>query len=60
VRPVAREERIEAGFTEDELRELDAILEQGPKRKTLVDAALILKDRHQARAARRVGAPYEA
>src|SRR5262249_12945573 len=48
-RPVAREERIEAGFTEDELRELDEILERGPKRKTLVDAANILKDRHRAR-----------
>ena len=49
VRAVAREERIEAGFTEAELEELDAILEQGPKRKTLVDAAQILKDRHRAR-----------
>ncbi len=48
-RLVAREERIEGGFTEAELRELDVILEQGPKRKTLVDAAQILKVRHQAR-----------
>ncbi|HKA14576.1 MAG TPA: ferritin-like domain-containing protein [Myxococcota bacterium] len=57
-RAVAREERIEAGFTEDELRELDAILEQGPKRKTLVDAALILKDRHRARRRGEAVAPY--
>jgi uncharacterized ferritin-like protein (DUF455 family) len=48
-RALAREERIEAGFSEAELRELDEILDQAPKRQTLVDAALILKDRHQAR-----------
>jgi uncharacterized ferritin-like protein (DUF455 family) len=46
---VAREERLEAGFTEDELAELDAILEQGPRRPTLVAAAQVLKDRHRAR-----------
>ncbi len=57
-RAVAREERIEAGFTEDELRELDAILDQGPKRKTLVEAALILKDRHQARQRGEAVLPY--
>jgi uncharacterized ferritin-like protein (DUF455 family) len=57
-RDVAREERIEAGFTEEELRQLDEILEQGPKRKTLVDAALILKNRHQARQRGETLAPY--
>src|SRR5258705_206776 len=57
-RAVAREERIEAGFTEEELRQLDEILDKGPKRKTLVDAALILKDRHQARLRGEAVAPY--
>ena len=57
-RAVAREERIEAGFTEEELRQLDEILEQGPKRKTLVDAAMILKDRHQARQRGEAVLPY--
>ncbi len=58
IRAVAREERIEAGFTEEELRELDEILEKGPKRKSLVDAALILKDRHQARQRGEAVPPY--
>jgi uncharacterized ferritin-like protein (DUF455 family) len=50
-RSVAREERLEAGFSEEELAELDAILnETGPSRETLVRAAEILRDRHRARA----------
>ncbi len=57
-RAVAREERIEAGFTEEELRQLDEILEKGPKRKTLVDAAMVLKDRHQARQRGEAVLPY--
>ena len=48
-RDIAREERLEAGFTEDELDELDEINAQGPSRETLVRAAEILRDRHQAR-----------
>ena len=49
-RTVAKEERLEAGFTEEELAELDQILsEEGPRRETLVRAAEILRDRHQAR-----------
>lgn len=48
-RAVAREERLEAGFSEAELEELEGILEQGPRRATLVAAAGILRDRHQAR-----------
>ena len=58
-REVAREERLEAGFTEDELQELDDILAQGPRRQTLVDAAIVLKDRHQARARGEAVTPYE-
>jgi uncharacterized ferritin-like protein (DUF455 family) len=57
-RAVAREERMEAGFSEAELRELDEILDQAPKRQTLVDAALILKDRHQARLRGEAVPPY--
>ncbi len=58
-RDVAREERLEAGFTEDELSELDEILARGPKRKTLVEAALVIKDRHQARQRGEAVPPYE-
>ncbi len=57
---VAREERLEAGFTEDELAELDEILGQGPRRQTLVEAALVLKDRHRARLRGEVVPPYAA
>jgi uncharacterized ferritin-like protein (DUF455 family) len=49
-RSLAREERREAGFSDEELAELDAILAEGPRRQTLVRAAEILRDRHQARA----------
>jgi uncharacterized ferritin-like protein (DUF455 family) len=48
-RLLAREERREAGFSEEELAELDAIVAEGPSRATLVRAAEILRDRHQAR-----------
>ncbi len=48
-RQIAREERIEAGFTEQEVDELEAIETEGPRRETLVRAAEILRDRHQAR-----------
>jgi uncharacterized ferritin-like protein (DUF455 family) len=58
-RSVAREERIEGGFSEEELRELDEILAQGPRRQTLVDAANVLKDRHRARARGEAVGPYE-
>lgn len=50
-RTVARKERLEGGFTEEELEELDAILHEGPQRATLVRAAEILRDRHRARRA---------
>jgi len=56
---VAREERLEAGFTEEELAELDEILEKGPRRQTLVEAAQILKDRHRARVRGKVVPPYD-
>ena len=59
-REVAREERLEAGFSEEELRELDEILsEEGPRRETLVRAAEILRDRHIARKRGEKVAPLE-
>ena len=48
-RRIARDDRREAGFTEEELDELEAIEGKGPKRETLVAAAEILRDRHLAR-----------
>ncbi len=48
-RELAREERLEAGFTEEELAELEAFDQSGPKRETLVRAAEILRERHHAR-----------
>ncbi len=57
-RDIAREERLEAGFTEEELAQLDEILAQGPQRRTLVEAANILKDRHQARARGEAVGPF--
>ncbi len=48
-RTIAREERLEAGFSEDELEELAEFDGEGPSRTTLVRAAEILRDRHQAR-----------
>jgi uncharacterized ferritin-like protein (DUF455 family) len=49
-RELAREERLEAGFTEEELDEIDRIDAKLPSREVLVRAAEILRDRHQARA----------
>lgn len=49
-RQLAREERLEAGFTEAELDEIESLSAVAPKRETLVRAAEILRDRHRARA----------
>jgi uncharacterized ferritin-like protein (DUF455 family) len=49
-RELAREDRLEAGFTEDELDEIERIDAKMPKREVLVRASEILRDRHQARA----------
>ena len=51
-RSIAREERLEAGFTEeevDEIAELAASRGGAPRRETLVAAAEQLRDRHLAR-----------
>jgi uncharacterized ferritin-like protein (DUF455 family) len=44
--PIAREDRIEAGFTEEELKELSELSGGGPSRETLMTAAKILRDRY--------------
>jgi uncharacterized ferritin-like protein (DUF455 family) len=48
-RELAREERLEAGFTEEELDEIERIDAKLPKREVLLEAAEILRDRHRAR-----------
>jgi uncharacterized ferritin-like protein (DUF455 family) len=48
-RELAREERREAGFSEEEMDEIEAFSADAPKRETLVRAAEILRDRHRAR-----------
>ena len=48
-RDVAREERLEAGFSEEEIEELEHMQSHGPRRETLVRAAEILRDRHRER-----------
>jgi uncharacterized ferritin-like protein (DUF455 family) len=58
-RQVAREERLEAGFTEAELDEIESLGSGGPKRETLVRAAEILRDRHRARARGEAVAPLD-
>jgi uncharacterized ferritin-like protein (DUF455 family) len=49
--PIAWEDRKEAGFTEEELRELADISGSGPSRATLMEAARVLRERHLARQA---------
>jgi uncharacterized ferritin-like protein (DUF455 family) len=49
--PIAFEDRREAGFTEEELRELTQIAGEGPRKETLLAAAKILRERHLARRA---------
>ena len=46
--PIAWEDRKEAGFTEEELRELSELSGSGPSKATLVEAARILRERHRA------------
>ncbi len=52
-RQIAHQDRIEAGFSEEELKELDDIFrsvrEAGPGTDTLLEAAEILRERHRAR-----------
>jgi uncharacterized ferritin-like protein (DUF455 family) len=46
--PIAWEDRKEAGFTEEELQDLVALSGSGPSKKTLIQAAKILRERHLA------------
>ena len=48
-RQLAREERLEAGFTDEELDEIERIDAKMPGREILLKAAEVLRDRHQAR-----------
>ena len=47
--PIAWDDRLEAGFSEEELEELAQLSGEGPSRKTLREAADILRERHHAR-----------
>ncbi len=47
--PIAWDDRVEAGFTEEELQELTQVSGEGPSRETLSEAARILRERHLAR-----------
>jgi uncharacterized ferritin-like protein (DUF455 family) len=49
--PIAWQDRIEAGFSEDELKDLAQLSGEGPSRKTLLEAARILRERHRAKRA---------
>ena len=49
--PIAWEDRLEAGFTEEELEDLRKISSEGPSRATMREAAKRLRERHQARKA---------
>lgn len=57
-RQLAREDRLEAGFTEEELDEIERIDAKFPKREVLVRAAEILRDRHLARQRGETLEPY--
>ena len=47
--PIAWNDRLEAGFSEDELKELAQLSGEGPTKDTLTTAANILKKRHHER-----------
>ncbi len=49
--PIAWEDRLEAGFTEEELEDLRQLSSEGPSRATMREAAKRLRERHQARKA---------
>jgi uncharacterized ferritin-like protein (DUF455 family) len=48
---IAWDDRLEAGFSEEELKELAELSGSGPSKKTLTDAAAILRERHLAKRA---------
>ncbi len=64
-RRLARPERLEAGFTVEELDEIEQVTAElakkggGPRRQTLFAAAELVRDRHQARLRGETPAPIE-
>ena len=44
--PIAWKDRVEAGFSEEELEELAALSGSGPSKQTLLTAAKILRERY--------------
>jgi len=53
--PIAWEDRLEAGFTEDELQELAQLSGSGPSKATLTEAAKIIRERHFAKREEKAG-----
>ena len=47
--PIAREDRLEAGFSPEELSDLEELSGRGPSSETLREALHVLRERHQAR-----------
>ena len=47
--PIAVQDRVEAGFTQEEIEDLYEVSAMGPTRQTLKKAAALLRERHQAR-----------
>ena len=58
-RVVARDVRLEAGFTEEEIEEIESYGATAPRRETLIQAAEILRERHLARKRGETVAPLE-
>ena len=54
--PIAWEDRKEAGFTDEELREIADLSGSGPSRETLRQAARIIRDRYRAKLAEEAAA----
>ena len=55
--PIAWDDRLEAGFTEAELKDLAELSGSGPQKKTLIKAAAILRERHLEKRSAKKAAP---
>lgn len=53
--PIAWDDRLEAGFTEEELKELAQLSGGGPSKETLREAAKIIRERHFAKRGEKAG-----
>jgi len=49
--PIAREDRLEAGFSPEELEDLAELSDRGPSSETLREALRLLRERHERRQA---------